>query len=269
VSAAPLLNRRLVLGVAAAAYAGVFAGLALFGGNGLGLGHCFYVPICLVALVTNAVYGALAGAVAAGLYPLAVILAPGGTPNLLTESSGVRLVMYTLVGALVGWYASTNRTLVAQLRDHATHDFLTALGNARVFDEELARRCSAGRAFTLVLADMDDLKQVNDTHGHEAGNAALRRAAEVLRAHTAFDEVVARIGGDEFAIVTELAPDRAALLCARISRTLAADDLHLSFGTTAYPQDGTSAVELFRKADDRLFTAKLLSRNRKSFVALG
>jgi diguanylate cyclase (GGDEF)-like protein len=269
VSAASLLNRRLVvLVIAAAVYVGVFAGLAVCAGNGLGLGHCFYVPICLVALVTDTVYGTLAGVAAAGLYPLAVILAPGPTPHLLTESSVVRLVTYTLVGALVGWYASANRTLVARLRDHATHDFLTALGNARVFDEELARRCRAGRAFTLVLADMDDLKRVNDTHGHEAGNAALRRVAEVLRDHTGFHEVVARVGGDEFAIVTELPRDRTALLCARISRALAAEDLHLSFGTTAYPQDGTSGVELFRKADDRLFTAKLLSRNRKSVIAL-
>jgi diguanylate cyclase (GGDEF)-like protein len=257
----------VVLGVAAAAYAGVFAVFVAFEHSGLGLGHFFYVPICLVALGSDAVRGAAAGMLAAGLYAAAVIAAPGvPAANVLTESTAIRLFTYTLVGALVGRYASSNRMLVARLRDHATHDFLTGLGNARVFDEELAKRCASERPFTLVLTDVDDLKRVNDAHGHEEGNAALRRVAEALRENTAPGDCIARIGGDEFAILTGLALEQTALLCARISRSLAADELHLSFGTTASPQDGAAAVELFRKADDRLFAAKLLSRNRKTVL---
>ena len=257
----------MVLGVAAAAYAGVFAVFVAFEHSGLGLGHFFYVPICLVALGSDAVRGAAAGMLAAGLYAAAVIAAPGvPAASVLTESTAIRLFTYTLVGALVGRYASSNRMLVARLRDHATHDFLTGLGNARVFDEELAKRCASERPFTLVLTDVDDLKRVNDAHGHEEGNAALRRVAEALRENTAPGDCIARIGGDEFAILTGLALEQTALLCARISRSLAADELHLSFGTTASPQDGGAAVELFRKADDRLFAAKLLSRNRKTVL---
>ncbi|HEX7582747.1 MAG TPA: hypothetical protein VF321_06630, partial [Gaiellaceae bacterium] len=74
-------------------------------------------------------------------------------------------------------------------------------------------------------------------------------------------------GGDEFAFVTHLQPEKAREVCARLARTLAADDLHLSFGTTCFPDDGTSSVELFRKADDRLFAAKLLNRNRRTIAA--
>ena len=146
-------------------------------------------------------------------------------------------------------------------------DFLTGLGNARVFDETLARRCANGHPFTLVLADMDDLKRVNDAHGHEAGNAALRRVAEVLLEHASSRDCVARVGGDEFAILTGLDARASRRSCAPASPTPSrADELRLSFGTTAFPQDGTAAVELFRKADDRLFTAKLLSRNRKTVL---
>jgi diguanylate cyclase (GGDEF)-like protein len=267
VSAALVNNRRLVLALAAAAYATVLTAFIVFEHGGLGLAHFFYVPICLVALVSDAFWGALAGALATGLYALGVVVAPHvKDTHALPEWTGIRLVTFALVGALVGWYASSNRTLIGRLREHALQDFLTGLGNARVFDETLARRCANGHPFTLVLADMDDLKRVNDAHGHEAGNDALRRVAEVLRDYTSPRDCVARVGGDEFAILTALTLEQTAVMCSRVSHALAPDELHLSFGTTAFPQDGTAAVELFRKADDRLFTAKLLSRNRKTVL---
>ncbi|HXY80731.1 MAG TPA: GGDEF domain-containing protein [Gaiellaceae bacterium] len=266
-SAALVNNRRVVLALAAAAYAAVLASFIVLEHGGLGIAHFFYVPICLVALASDALWGALAGALATGLYAVGVVVAPHvHDTHALPEWAGIRLVTFALAGALVGWYASSNRTLIGRLREHALQDFLTGLGNARVFDETLARRCANGHPFTLVLADMDDLKGVNDAHGHEAGNDALRRVAEVLRAHTGQRDCVARVGGDEFAILSDLTPEQAALMCARIAQTLAHDELHLSFGTTAFPQDGSAAVELFRKADDRLFTAKLLNRNRKTVL---
>ena len=258
----------MLFGVAAAAYACVFVLFVVFEHTGLGLANFFYAPICLVALGSDALLGAAGGALAAGLYAVGMIAASSSpTAHVLTESTAIRLFTYTLVGAIVGRYASSNRVLVAQLRDHATHDFLTGLGNARSFDEELARRCASTRAFTLVLADVDELKRINDTHGHEAGNAALRRVGEALRQNVGPRDSVARVAGDEFAILTELPPEQTALVCARISRSLVAEDLQVSFGTTAAPKDGTTAVELFRKADDRLFAAKLLSRNRRAVLS--
>jgi diguanylate cyclase (GGDEF)-like protein len=268
-SAALANNRRIVLVLAAAAYAAVLAAFIAFEHGGLGLAHFFYIPICLVALVSDAVWGALAGVLATGLYAAGVVVAPGvAHTHALPEWTGIRLVTFALVGALVGWYASSNRGLVGRLREHAMQDFLTGLGNARVFDAALARCCVGDRPFTLVLADVDDLKRLNDAHGHEAGNTALRRVAEALRDHTAPGDVVARVGGDEFAVLTGLPLEQAAHLCTRLTRALAPEDIRLSFSTIAYPEDGTSAAELFRKADDRLFAAKLLSRNRRTVLAL-
>ncbi len=268
-SAATALNRRVVLAIAAAAYAGVFAAFVFVETPGLGLGHFLYIPICLVALVSDEARGALAGVFAAGLYVLAIELTPRvPSTTALTSSTAIRLVTYTLVGTLIGFYASRNRQLVDRLRDNAGRDFLTGLGNARMFDEELARHCAAGKPFALILADVDDLKGLNDIHGHAAGNTALRRIGEVLQQHADAEDFVARIGGDEFAVLTTLPADQIAALTTRVNRTLSTESLSLTFGTTQSPDDGETAAELFHKADDRLFAGKLVRQNRATVVAL-
>jgi diguanylate cyclase (GGDEF)-like protein len=262
-------SSRLLIVLATAAYAGVFVAFVLFEKPGLGFGHFFYIPVCLVALATDELWGAAAGVLATGLFAAAVALTPDvPTAHLLTVSTGIRFLTYAGVGAVVGGYASSNRRLVGRLVENATHDFLTGVGNARAFDEWLARRCESGRPFTLVLGDMDNLKSINDVHGHAAGNDTLRRVAAVFREHADADDEVARIGGDEFAILTSLPAEEAALFTARLAHSLAAEELYLSFGATSAPTDGTTAVELFRKADDRLFAAKLVSRNRRTVLSL-
>ena len=264
-SATGVLNRRLVLVLAAPAYAGVFAAFVLLEQPGLGIGHFFYVPICLVALVSDELRGAAAGLFAAALYVVAVVVTPQmPTTEVITSSSLIRLVTFTSVGGLLGWYASRNRKLLVELDQRSLRDFLTGIGNARFFDGRLAERCAAGKPFTLVLADLDDFGEINTAHGHDGGNAALCRVANALRDIAWPTDDIARIGGDEFAFLTHLEPEQASHMCGRLVRMLAAENVRLSFGTTSFPGDGTAAVELFRKADDRLFTAKLLNRNRRT-----
>jgi len=268
VPAAGVLNRRLVLALAALAYACVFSAFVLFEEPGLGIGHFFYVPICLVALVSDEVRGAAAGLLASALYVVAVVVTPQiPSANVLTTSSLIRAVTFTSMGALLGWYASRNRKLLGEVGARAFQDFLTGIGNARFFDGRLAERCAAGKPFTLVLADLDDFGEINNVHGHDAGNTALCHVAGALGEIAWPTDDIARIGGDEFAFVTHLQPEQAREVCARLARTLAAENLHLSFGTTCFPDDGTSSIELFRKADDRLFAAKLLNRNRRTVAA--
>jgi diguanylate cyclase (GGDEF)-like protein len=259
----------VVLSVAVASYVAVFTVFVLAESPGLGVGHFFYLPICLVALVTDEFLGMAAGALAAGLYAGAVVIDPRVPSALaLTDATLIRLATFTLVGGLIGFYASRNRALVDRLREHAGRDFLTGLHNARVFDEELARHCAAGRPFALVVADVDDLKDVNDIHGHGAGNTVLKRVGEVIRQHADVDDVVARIGGDQFAILTALPADELAALTSRVNRTLSTESVSVSFGITRCPDDGETAAELFHKADDRLFAAKLVRENRATVVAL-
>jgi diguanylate cyclase (GGDEF)-like protein len=261
-------DRRIVFALAGVAYGGVSAAFVLVEQPGLGLAHFFYVPICMIALAGDALWGAVAGALATALYTVAVVVSPNvPTADVMTTRTVIRLVTYCGIGVLVGWYANRNRALVARLREHAREDFLTGIGNARMFDEELARRCAAGRPFTVVLADIDDFGHINEVHGHDAGNVALKRVADAMRGVAGRPDTIARIGGDEFALLTNRPPEQTALVCRRIARAVATESIYISFGTTASPDDGTTAVELFRKADDRLFAAKLVSRNRRTVVA--
>ncbi len=268
-SAATATTRRLVLALAALMYVGVFTAFVFVESPGLGLANFFYIPLCLVALTTDEARGALAGVLATSLYVLAVELAPAvPSAQALTGATAIRLITFTVVGALMGFYASRNRQLVTRLRDLAGRDFVTGLGNARTFDDELAKRCASGKPFALVLADADDLNDLNQVHGHAAGNAALKRIGEVVLQYAEPGDVLTRIGGDDFGLLTTLPADQIAALQARTNRTLATENLSATFSVTFCPQDGETAAELFHKAGDRLFAAKLVRQNRATVIAL-
>jgi diguanylate cyclase (GGDEF)-like protein/PAS domain S-box-containing protein len=95
-----------------------------------------------------------------------------------------------------------HKKLEVKLRHDSTHDILTGLYNRLFFDEEL-ERFSHGRMFpiSIVMADVNGLKTVNDTLGHDAGNKLIRLAARIILRAFRAEDVVARIGGDEFAVI--------------------------------------------------------------------
>ena len=258
------LHRRLLIVIAIGSYAVVFMNFVAFEVPGLGLGHFFYIPVALLALAGGARLGLLGGGVATALYTLAIVVTPRlPTAEVLTAATVIRLATYCACGFLIGWFANEHRRHLGQLRELAERDFLTGILNTRMFDEALARRCNAARPFLLLLGDMDNLKQVNDTHGHTAGNGELRRLADTLSEVIEPGDELARVGGDEFAILTEAGVPEAGALCARLRADLAAEDIRITFGWAAWPEDGIGPLELFRKADDRLYAAKLIQRNHR------
>jgi diguanylate cyclase (GGDEF)-like protein len=262
-------HRRLLLFSALGLYAAVFVAFPLFEVPGLGIGHFFYLPVALLALGYGLRVGIAGGLLAAALYALAIVVTPAlPVRELLTVATAIRLVTYSSVGGLIGWFADQHLRDVTRLRELAERDFLTNLLNTRFFDDALARRCAEGQPFVLTLGDMDNLKEINDTHGHSEGNRVLRTVADTLVGAVAEDDEVARVGGDEFAVLTGVTLDRATALCDRLSRVLAKQGYEMSFGWAAMPEDGVVPLELFRKADDRLFAAKLLGRNRRAVQAL-
>jgi diguanylate cyclase (GGDEF)-like protein len=257
-------QRRLVFAIAIACYAIVFASFVLFEVPGLGIGHFLYIPVALLALAYGTYAGLLGGAVAAVLYVAAIVVTPRvPTGEVMTYATAIRFVTFTSCGVLVGWFANEHRRNLEKLHDLADRDFLTGILNTRVFDEALARRCAAGRPFVLLLGDMDNLKAVNDTHGHTAGNNELRRLADALVKLIKPEDELARVGGDEFAIPTEGTAAKAPEICRRLRDRLGAEDLRVTFGWAALPHDGVASLELFRKADDRLYAAKLVGRNHR------
>ena len=147
-------------------------------------------------------------------------------------------------------------------------DPLSGLFNRGYFDESFGRLLVAqsdGRPFTVALIDLDDFKAVNDRYGHAAGDDALRVAAQRLREAFRDEDIVARYGGDEFAVL--LQADRATAVArldawrialnaeARIPR------LSASVGAASMPEDGATRT-LLDVADRRLYAAKAAGRNR-------
>jgi diguanylate cyclase (GGDEF)-like protein len=144
-----------------------------------------------------------------------------------------------------------------QMRFLADHDPLTNLLNRRSFvqhlDAEVARSRRYKRPLALVILDLDELKAVNDTHGHAAGDEALQHVADALRATIRTGDNAFRIGGDEFAVLlSEANQNEAATAAQRI-----ADELQLaaSFGVAVCGPEGDAAT-LLREADDAMYRMK-------------
>jgi diguanylate cyclase (GGDEF)-like protein len=260
-SAAAAHRRALIVG-SILIFGGVFASFLVWERPGLGIGHFYYLAVACLALALGPWVGALGGLAASSLYALGVILNPAvPSAQILTAGTLLRLFTYSAIGALVGAYARSNHSLVARLHVAAERDFLTNLLNARAFEAALERRLEARHPFALALGDMDGLKRVNDEHGHTAGNDALRQLAEALVRQARHEDEVARVGGDEFALLASVAgEDDARALARRLGEGLAAQELKISFGCAVYPEDGTTALSLFRAADARLHDRKLLRR---------
>ncbi|MGK2931330.1 MAG: sensor domain-containing diguanylate cyclase [Solirubrobacterales bacterium] len=148
---------------------------------------------------------------------------------------------------------SVRKSLEDQLRQTALEDALTGLANRRSFEDQMERqydRCRRhGEEAVLFMIDIDNLKQVNDRHGHAAGDNLLRFVAESLVRNARKHDVVARLGGDEFAmlkIVVE--PDNAAKLAQKTAAIL--DDLSMEFGGTSISCGASVGWAALTKATD-------------------
>ena len=184
------------------------------------------------------------------------------------------LVAFTIAPILL-----IHRSLsVPQLEAEARVDPKTGLFNARHFaaalTEELGRASRFERPMSLIMADLDLLRDINNTYGHLAGDAVLKGIAEVFRAQLRHYDIPARFGGEEFSILLpETPPDQALQIAERIRAAVAATEYEVetssepiratvSIGVAGYPMDATDANELIHQADLAVYRAKLQGRNR-------
>jgi diguanylate cyclase (GGDEF)-like protein len=254
-------HRELVISSSLAGFAIIFASLVLFEVPGLGIAHFFYLPVAALALTGGVWRGICAGLLASGLFSLGIALnsAVPTVTQLTSVSTPIRILTYTSIGALIGWFAAHDRELVSRLQLLAERDFLTGLPNTRAFEAAIARRLADGRPFALLLGDMDGLKAINDVKGHAEGNDALRRLAEMLGSVLRPHDEVARVGGDEFAVITALpGGEQAAAAAARLEAVLEGQGVRITFGWSLYPAEGENALSLYRAADERLYARKLV-----------
>jgi diguanylate cyclase (GGDEF)-like protein len=178
----------------------------------------------------------------------------------------------------LGRAMSERDELTARLQDLAYHDGLTGLANRSRFDESLELAVDAHRgagrdpndALTVLLVDLDGFKEVNDTHGHTAGDALLVEVARRLRACVRSTDVVARLGGDEFCLLLTRPPASAAAVAERIVTTLGRPFLigdttvqvGASVGLATLDRGTRNGHELVRRADAAMYTAKRLGKGR-------
>ncbi len=222
-------------------------------------------------------------------WPLAIeLILVAGTPLLYDPNATANAFVPRYLALAVSFLAATwvmvglKKRLVdaeARQRDFANRDSLTGVGNRRVFDATLHREIEArthprGRRgidespLALLVLDLDDFKGVNDRHGHQVGDAVLREAAR--RAHNILrsTDTLARIGGDEFAVIAPGAHGEGAQRMAEAIRT--AVGLHesdapgpvpsASVGWAVFPDDGRDFEALMHAADERMLRFKVDSK---------
>jgi diguanylate cyclase (GGDEF)-like protein len=219
-------------------------------------------------------------------WPLSIeLILVAGTP-LVYDSRAIEDAFLPHYVALVAGFLSATwvlvglrkRLLEAELhqRDIAHRDPLTGVANRRQFDAVLQREIAArshprggrrkgdGRPLALLILDLDDFKAINDNHGHPVGDAILRQVAERAQSMLRSSDTLARIGGDEFAIVAPGVPgdavhNLARSICDAVSTQYSDASIpspSASIGWAIYPEDGCDFEALLRAADERMLSRK-------------
>ena len=182
----------------------------------------------------------------------------------------IALIRLTLLAVVLRlgltlWWLSRQR---ADLEALAASDPLTGLGNYRAFQERLAAAVAAGAEAGVIVLDLDHFKVLNDTFGHAEGDRVLQATAMALSRTVGEPGFVARVGGEEFAILVPGADAQAASAVAERCRTalsrlpVPGAALACSAGVSAFPAHATTVPQLLQAADGALYWAKRSGRNR-------
>lgn len=248
-------------------------------GQDAGFEYYFFLLLCEILISDlSARYKAGMSVTVGSVALMAVVLTPYGVPWEMRDASVPRmlqatnLVMVFLVLGVIMWrlHVITERCEHHFRRD-ATHDYLTTVLNRRAIFHEVDMLWHQQRHFTLLLLDADHFKQVNDDHGHTAGDEVLRHLASTLRGALREHDRLGRVGGEEFLIVLPASEREAVLaMAARIRQRLAerpcrlgALTLPVTFSMGLAVSDEVSTVqELIDLADRRLYRAKSAGRDQ-------
>jgi diguanylate cyclase (GGDEF)-like protein len=248
--------------------------VALDGGSKSPLGVLLVLPMLFAALTYPPLDVGLIALASEVTFVVLVVSqpAPGASRSLVTG------VMLALAGG-ISLMASVNRfvqersraRLASRLHELATRDGLTSCLTYRAFREaleaEAARARRYSRPFSLIRADLDAFKTVNDTFGHDVGDAVLQGVAAAFRAGARAPDVVGRVGGDEFAI---LLPETSSIRAEQVARRLQQHvrgaqlpvEMTVSYGTATWFGPGDDLEDVIHRADQALYAAKHAGRDR-------
>jgi len=212
-----------------------------------------------------------------------VAIAPPGTGGIPPQTAAIVGINITAL-VLLAYVAMVIAREQRRARDAAirlsTIDPLTGLFNRTFFfaavEREIARSARSGRGFCLLMMDLDELKQINDRHGHFFGDRVLRGVGEVIRAGGRRIDTSARYGGDEFVVLLpETDPTGAYVLAEKIRIGVAELKVDVagtviqpsvSIGVVSFPEDGRTSDELMITADSSMYHSKRAGKNRVTGV---
>ena len=246
-------------------FAVVFVFFVYYERPGLGIGHFFYLAIALAALAGGSTAGSSSGLLAAVLYATGVFLNPHvPTSTVPTFPTLIRVITYVAIGTLVGWFATRHRQLLSEMAVLADRDVLTGLPNTRAFEAAITRQLDSGKPFALLVADLDGLDDINaGSQGRLSGDDSLRSVANVLAHSLQPGTEIARIGGDEFAVIAHGAVSGGGRqLAVSLQHRLASSGFAVTFGWASFPDDGNNALTLYRAANERLYARKIVNGRR-------
>ena len=232
----------------------------------------FIVPVAISAIAAGLREGLLTALLAAALSGLWTTDDATFQLNqtLIANVLSARFALYGITATVLGAFAEAHYSVQDHLRQLASLDPLTKVSNIERFHHEVRLMDVAGLPDAVLLADVDNLKALNDVHGHQTGSAAIQTVANVLRRVVRTSDLVARFGGDEFVVILRDA-DRvgAQIVMNRVCDELATErlvlaptvDLQVSMGVAIAGEDGTTPEELLAAADAAMYAEK---RKRKA-----
>lgn len=240
------------------------------------LGILYIIPVLLITWTEGLAWGILFAVVTTGYREaIAWVQMPADTPMVWRIITGLAYLAVLGV-AMAG--LQTLRRREAQMARLVIADPLTNVLNARAFAERLGQELDRNRRYprplSLMYMDLDNFKIINDTHGHQTGDAVLRLVAEATRSSVRQADVVGRLGGDEFAV---LMPETDAQLADAAAKRLIASlrnvfkgtpNVTASIGVVSCTATDASTDDLLRRADQAMYDAKKSGKDRVVQVAI-
>jgi diguanylate cyclase (GGDEF)-like protein len=234
------------------------------------LGILYIIPVLLVTWTEGLAWGIVFAVVTTGYREtIAWVQMPPDTPMVWRMITGLAYLAVLGV-AMAG--LQTLRRREAEMARLVIQDPLTNVLNARAFAERLGQELDRNRRYprplSLMYMDLDNFKIINDTHGHQTGDAVLRLVAEATRSSVRQADVVGRLGGDEFAV---LMPETDAQLADAAAKRLVASlrnvfkgtpNVTASIGVVSCTATDASTDDLLRRADQAMYDAKKSGKDR-------
>jgi diguanylate cyclase (GGDEF)-like protein len=254
-------------GWAACTFVFIALGAVLDGGVRSPISYFLVLPMLFAGLAYSA--GTVSLLAAFGVVTTAVVGVL--TPHRTWSGAAFLAVTVVIAGVIMAAVALNRDRLMGQLMEAASVDSLTGCLSRGAFQERLEHEAKRSwrhhSSFSLIVADVDNLKSLNDSSGHDSGDRALRLLVSVLCQAARESDVVGRLGGDEFALLLlDTDQDTALIAATRLNEALQAvtgsDSVTASLGVSSWLGAHDSPDALLRRADEALYVAKRAGRNR-------